>query len=115
MCRAVMMGTGWHWPWVMLTAGERMVAVSVLRDTMAERNCDLLERTEDDVESGFMRDPNDADDDGKWDAELDGDGSVECTGLGEDWVSARFPVDCLREETVNVSSSISLISLGQSL
>jgi hypothetical protein len=103
-----------------------MVVSSVLRAARAERNCDFLERTEDagvGVESGFVLDAeaeteadgNAADDEGKWEAELEGDARRECTGLGEEGFCARFPVDCLREETKNVSSSISTNSLGHSL
>lgn len=119
MCRSVTMGTGWHWPWVMFTEGERMVVFSVLRAARAERNWDFLERIDDeDVERGFMLDADDdgnADDEGKREAELDGDALMECTGLGEDGACSRSPVDCLREETTKVSSSISRNSLGQSL
>lgn len=97
-----------------------MVVFSVLRAASAERNCDFLERTDDeDVESGFMLDAdadgNADDEEGKWEAELEGDALMECTRLGEDGACARFPVDCLREETMNVSSSTSRNLLGQSL
>lgn len=121
MCRAVTMGTGWHWPWVMFTEGERMVVRSVLRAARAERNWDFLERIDDgDVERGFMLDDDadaegKADDDGMWEAELDGDARRECTVLGEDGACAPFPDGCLREETMKVNSSISRTSLGHSL
>lgn len=94
-----------------------MVVFSVFRAASAERNCDFLERTEDsgvEVESDFMLEA-DADADGKWEAELEGDARRECTGLGEEGPCARFPVDCLREDTMNESFWTSSISLGQSL
>lgn len=120
MCRAVTIGTAWHWPWVILTDGERMVVFSMLRAASAERNCDFFDRTDDeDVESGFKSDAdadgNAADDEGKWEAKLEGNALKERRELGTDEACARFPVDCLREETMSVSSSTSTNSLGQSL
>lgn len=120
MCRAVTMGTGWHWPWVMFTEGERMVVFSVLRAARAERNWDFLERIEEgDAGRGFMLDADAEgkadDDDGKCETELDGDARRECTVLGDDGACARFPDGCLREETIKVSSSTSRNSLGHSL
>lgn len=120
-CRAVTMGTGWHWPWVMFTEGERIVIFPALRVARAERNWDFLERSEEgDVERGFMLDADadaegKADGDGKCEARLDGDARRECTVLGDDGACARFPDGCLREETIKVSSSTSRISLGHSL
>lgn len=100
----------------MLTDGERVVVVSVFRAARVERNFDLLEGTEDDeveVESGFMLD---TENDGRVEAELEGDDApTECDGSGDDGPCARLPVDCLMEDTTKATSSISNIPPGQSL
>jgi hypothetical protein len=107
-CVEVAMWTAWHWPWVMLTEGERMSVLSVLRAARRERKRDLFEG----------RDDADGD---EIEAELEGEARVieeeeEGVMVGEGATAwARLLTGSARDETSTVNSSISMVSAGQSL
>lgn len=93
------------------------MVISVLRASRAERNLDRLEILEDvevavEADSGTLRMELD---DVEMEAELDGDAMAEDDTVGEATPFRRVPIGRSVEGIMTVSSSISTISLGQSL
>lgn len=103
ICADVTMGTAWHWPWVMLTEGERRVVCSASRANREDRSWVFFEAI------------GRVDEDGKTEAEPDGRMEEGGEIVGEARPCTWLSGDCSRDDTTNVTLSISMISFGQSL